>query len=131
MRRFRLRFQRSAARRKVQNRTMNAVRSVVLFLSAAVMFAQSAMSVAQLESFIKSSIKLHNPDKDVADSLARVRVTSKLEDQTVEEWRAGGAGPKTVAALKKLATASAGLSGTPPPPPKAVPIEIPPPVSIE
>ena len=110
---------------------MNAVRSVVMLLSATVVFAQSVMTVAQLESFIKSSIKLHNPDKDVADSLARVRVTSKLDDQTVEELRAAGAGAKTVLALKKLVAGSASLSDAPPPPPKPVRIEIPPPISIE
>jgi hypothetical protein len=117
---------------KDQNRDMRSCRLLVLLLSAAFVFAQSTMTVTQLESFVRSSIKLHNPDKDVADSLAKIKVSNKLEDQTVEELRAAGAGPKTIAALKKLVLASAGLSDAPPPPPKtAALVTIPPPSSIE
>ncbi len=67
----------------------------------------------------------------MADSLAKIRVSNKLEDQTVEELRAAGAGPKTIAALKKLVIASAGLSDAPPPPAKIATVTIAPPSSIE
>jgi hypothetical protein len=110
---------------------MRSARLLVLLFSAALVFAQSSMTVPQLESFIRSSIKLHNADKDVADSVARIKVINKLEDQTVEELRAAGAGPKTIAALKKLVVATAGLTDASPPPPKAAPVTIPPPSSIE
>lgn len=103
----------------------------ILLFSTAFVFAQSTMTVMQLESFVRSSIKLHNPDKDVADSLAKIKVTNRLEDQTVEELQAAGAGPKTMAALKKLVIATADLSYALAPPPKAAPVTIPPPSSIE
>ena len=104
---------------------------LLIFLSTAFVFAQSTMTVAQLESFVRSSIKLHNPDKDVADSLAKIKIANKLEDQTVEELRAAGAGPKTIAALKKLVIATAGLAEAPAAAPKVAAVTIAPPGSIE
>ncbi len=55
---------------------MNVSRLMVslYLLSAGLTFAQSTMTVAQLESFIKSSIQLHNPDKDVADSSSQDKI---------------------------------------------------------
>ena len=110
---------------------MRRFRLLALLVPAAFVFAQNTMTVPQLEGFIQSSIKLHNPDKDVADSVARIKLSNKLEEQTVEELRAAGAGPKTIAALKKLVVSSAGLGDAPPPPPKVAAVTIPPPSSIE
>ena len=104
---------------------------VLLSLAPAMMFAQSAMTIAQLVSFIKSSIQQHNPDKDVAESVARLKISNKLEAQTVDELQSAGAGPRTVAALRKLSSSSAALPSAPPPPPKAVAAVAPPPSSIE
>jgi hypothetical protein len=111
---------------------MNSVRliSVILFASA-LGFAQSEMTVAQLVNFIKSSIQQHNADKDVAEFVAKLKVTSKLEESSVEELRAAGAGPRTIAALKKLSAATAALPAAPPPVPKAAPVTAPPPSSVE
>ena len=111
---------------------MHRARLITLFwFASALAFAQREMTVAQLVTFIKSSIQLHNPDKDVADTVARIKVTNKLEDRVVEELQGAGAGPKTIAALRKVSAASLALDSAPPPPPKPVPVVIPPPNSIE
>ena len=113
---------------------MNRARLLVSFLLAAGMaFAQREMTVAQLVTFIKSSVQQHNPDKDVAAFVARIKVTNKLDDQTVEDLQGAGAGRLTVAALRKLSATSATLQEAPPPPlpTKPVVVVIPPPSSIE
>jgi hypothetical protein len=111
---------------------MNRARVLVLVLLApALLFAQSAMTIAQLVSFIKSSIQQHNPDKDVAESVAKLKITNKLDGETVDELQMAGAGPRTVAALKKLSASSAALPPAPPPPQKTVARVAPPPSAIE
>ena len=50
--------------------------------------------MAQLVSFIKSSIQQHNPDKDVAESVAKLKITNKLEAETVDELAVGGRRPQ-------------------------------------
>ncbi len=89
--------------------------------------AQQSLKVDQLLSFVRSSIKLKQPDKEVAAYIAKLKLSEKLDERTVEELQGEGAGPKTVAALNELATASESL---PKPQPKAVkpaPPPIPPP----
>jgi hypothetical protein len=94
--------------------------------------AEMSLTVAQLITFIHSAIERKNPDKQVAEYLHHVRMAEKLDDQTIEDMQGQGAGPKTVAALKELGTASATLSkATPPPPKAAVYVQPPPPDSIE
>jgi hypothetical protein len=75
-------------------------------------FAQMSITVAKLVEFVKSSIETKLPDKDVAAELVKYRLTEKLED-----LQRAGAGPRTVAALLKLADESAKLPPPPPPPP--------------
>jgi hypothetical protein len=100
-----------------------------LWLAAA---AEMSLTVAQLITFIHSAIERKNPDKQVAEYLRHVKMAEKLDDQTIEDLQGQGAGPKTVAALKELGTASATLSKAAPPPPKAaVYVQPPPPDSIE
>lgn len=96
-------------------------------------FAQQAISVDKLVEFIKSSVAQKLPDKEVATYLVSMRLTSKLEDSVIEDLQTAGAGPRTVAALTKLADASAKLAVAapvaqkpaapryvePPPPPQA------------
>ena len=70
------------------------------------------MSVNQLTEFVKSSIhdKTTN-DREIAQFLlTSVKLKQKLEASTVEDLQGEGAGPKTVAALKKLMETSAGFS---------------------
>jgi hypothetical protein len=86
-------------------------------------FAQETLTVAQLIEFVKSSIAKKLPDRDVAAELAKCRMSQKLEDQTIEDLQTAGAGPRTVAALTKLADESIKLklpSAPPPSAPKAV-----------
>src|SRR5205823_8927241 len=98
---------------------------------AASAWAQREMTVSQLVSFIKSSVQQHNPDRDVADFLGKIKLSNKLDDRTVEELQGMGAGPKTVMALRKLSDTTASLAPPPPPPAKPAPAIIPPPSSIE
>jgi hypothetical protein len=101
-----------------------AIGALLVCLSAP---AQQSLKVDQLLSFVRSSIKLKQPDKEVAAYIAKLKLSEKLDERTVEELQGEGAGPKTVAALNELATASESL---PKPQPKAVkppPPPIPPP----
>ena len=107
-------------------------RDVILGLLAAVSTpAQTKMSVAQLVSFVKSSIELHHPDRQVAEYLKKVTLSNRLDPRTVEELQGLGAGPRTVEALNALRDASKSL---PPPPaeaPKPKPAPIPGPSPLE
>ncbi len=89
----------------------------------------NVVSVAQLRSFIRSSIKLKHPDKAVADTLRTMKLKEHLEDKDIEELQGEGAGPRTVAALKILGTVSATLPPAAPPPPPPVYVPPPPPSS--
>ncbi len=92
---------------------------------------ETSLTVEKLVAFIRSTVKLKQPDKQVADYLHHVKMVEKLEDQTIEDLQTLGAGPKTVAALKDLRDNSASLSVAPPPAPKPVVVPIPGPDSIE
>jgi hypothetical protein len=62
-------------------------------------------------------------DKQMASYLSTVKLTEKLDDQTMADLLTQKLGPKTLAALKTLHDASASLSeakAAPPPPPKKV-----------
>jgi len=94
----------------------------------AIALAESSLSVPKLAEAVKSSIAQKTSDKDVADWLATVRLTNRLEDQTIEELQSMGAGPRTVAALKRLGTLSAKLpAATSPSAPAAEYVQPPPP----
>jgi hypothetical protein len=87
--------------------------------------AQQQLSVDKLIQFISSSITQKMADKEVADFLAKARMSEKLSPRTVEDLQGKGAGPKTVAALNRLAEASASLQAPAekidPPKPKPIP----------
>ena len=89
--------------------------------------AQQSLKVDQLLSFVRSSIKLKQPDKEVAAYIAKLKLSEKLDERTVEELQGEGAGPKTVAALNELATASESLPKPQPKVVKPAPPPIPPP----
>jgi hypothetical protein len=97
-----------------QRLTARACLSAVV-LSGCLALAQQTLTVAKLVDFIKSSIQLKNPDKDVAAIVAKTKLTQKLDPGIVEDLQAAGAGPRTVTALQSLVTQSASLA---PPPPK-------------
>jgi hypothetical protein len=81
-----------------------------------------------VQQFVHSAIERKQPDKQVAQMLQHMKLSEKLTDEKIEELQGAGAGPKTVAALKELGTATATLAvPAPPPPPKEVkPIPPPP-----
>jgi hypothetical protein len=81
--------------------------------------AQQQLTVKQLTEFITSSVAQKMPDKDVANFLASVKMSEKLDARVVEDLQGKGAGQKTVAALLRLSEASANL--TPPPKVAAAP----------
>lgn len=89
------------------------------------------MSVDQLVAFIKSSVTMKQPDRQVAEYLKHVKLTNKLEDAKIEELQSLGAGPRTVSVLKELGTETAALPAPPPPPPKVEIAPAPGPDSIE
>lgn len=101
----------------------------LLFTCSAPVIAagERPMTAPQLVSFIRSSIQLHQDDHAVADVVKRIKLTNRLDAKTVEDLQGLGAGPRTVAALNQLVTASASLPEPPPPaPPKPVVVLQPP-----
>jgi hypothetical protein len=88
-------------------------------------WAATGYTVAQIKSFIQSAIQMKNPDKDVAEMLRKMKLAERLDLDTVEALQGEGAGPKTVAVLKTLATESASLPAAQAP--SAKPIYVPPP----
>lgn len=99
---------------------------VLLFGSgfvAAALAQQRQMSAPQLVAFIRSSIQLHQDDHEVADVIKRIKLINRLDAKVVEDLQGLGAGPRTLAALKTLVTASSSLP-EPPPPAPAQPIAV-------
>ncbi len=95
-------------------------RIFLLLCAAALMLAQRAMTVDQLTQFIRSQIKMKGDDRMTAAYIQKnIKMSQKLEDRTIEELQGMGAGPRTVAALRKLEEESAELAAAPPPPPPA------------
>ncbi|HUA86299.1 MAG TPA: hypothetical protein VMB85_20725 [Bryobacteraceae bacterium] len=105
----------------------------IFLLTAATLCAQRPMTVAEVKAFIESQIKMQGDDHQTADYLThRIRMSEKLDDRTVEQLQGEGAGPKTVAALRKLSEESATLPPAPPPQaPPPPPPPIPPPSAEE
>ncbi len=102
--------------------------------AAAVMFAvclcasaQNSLTIEQLVSFVKSSVQLKQPDRQVAEYLRGIKLNHRLSDRTIIELQAAGAGPRTVEALRALQQASKGLPEPPAAVSKTPPPEIPPP----
>ena len=89
--------------------------------------AQQALTVDQLLSFIRSSIQLKQPDRQVASYVAKLKLSERLDERTVEQLQGEGAGPKTVAALNELAAGSLSLPKPSPKIAKPAPPPIPPP----
>jgi hypothetical protein len=98
---------------------------------ATIALAQRTLTVAELTTFIKNTLKQKQDDRLVADYLLKhMKMKEKLDDKTVEELQGMGTGPRTTAALRKLSLESANLPVAPPPVPVVVappPPQIPPP----
>jgi hypothetical protein len=106
-------------------------RIAALFVMCVGAWAQGSYTVEQIKSFIRSAIQLKNPDKEVALTLRKMKLSERLDLNTVETLQGEGAGPRTVEALKELATESASLGQAKPPAPKPVYVPPPPPSSEE
>lgn len=104
---------------------------VLCLLAAGLAFAQMTVTVEQLISFIQTSIQKKYDDRQVAAQVQRMRLTNRLDDRSIEELRAAGAGPKTVAALHALRDASANLAPAAAATSKAPAAPIPPPGAAE
>jgi hypothetical protein len=89
--------------------------------------AQSKRTVDELVAYIKTAIAEHYKDADVAATVQNIRLANRLDEKTVDELHHLGAQPKTVAALHKLAGASANLPEAATPAVKAEPALPPPP----
>lgn len=109
-------------------------RFAVLFAICCAAVAQQAMTVDQLSKFLHSTtheMKGKQSDAEIAAFLAKVKLTERLDDQTVEDLQSEGLGPKTVAALRGLHDRSASLPAARPVVAAAAPKPLPPPSSEE
>ncbi|HTT64367.1 MAG TPA: hypothetical protein VMG35_21095 [Bryobacteraceae bacterium] len=110
---------------------MRSCRIAAVYVMCLCAWAAAGYTVEQVKQFIQSAIQLKNPDKEVAQTLRKMRLSERLDLATVEALQNEGAGPKTVAALKELATESESLPQAAPPAPKPVYVPPPPPSSEE
>lgn len=92
--------------------------------------AQTRLTVQQLVEFVRSSIRMKHEDREVARYLRGVKMVQQLDERTLEQLFAEGAGPRTVEALRELSIASQHLPAPAPPAPKPEPTPMPPP-SVE
>jgi hypothetical protein len=89
--------------------------------------SQAKMTVAQLRDFLKSSVQLHQPDKQVAQYLKQITLSNKLDEDAYSALLGLGLGDKTVEALRALYDGSRNLPTAPPAPVAVVARPIPPP----
>ena len=99
----------------------------MLALLAASLCAQSRLTVDQLVSFVQSSLKLKQPDKQVAAYLLKLKLSERLDARTIEDLQGQGVGPATMESLRRLVESSIGQPAPPPKIAKAAPPLIPPP----
>jgi len=100
------------------------------FCMVLAIYAQRQMTIPQLQTFIKSAVSMKNDDRQVADAVRKLKLTNRLDARTVEELQGLGAGPRTMAALRELITATASLPAAEPVTGAAV-VTIPPPDAAE
>src|ERR1039457_443965 len=94
-------------------------------------WAAGGYTVEQIKQFIQSAVQLKNPDREVAEMLRKMKLSERLDLDTVEALQGAGAGPKTVAVLKEMGTESQKLAQAAPPAPKAAYVPPPAPSSEE
>src|ERR1035438_2432212 len=110
---------------------MRFCRIAAVYVMCLAAWAASGYTVEQIKQFVQSAVQLKNPDKEVAETLRKMKLAERLDLATVEALQGQGAGPRTVAVLKALATESAALPESQPPAPKPVYVPPPPPSSEE
>ncbi len=109
---------------------------VAMFAFSLAATAQTqTLSVPQLVSFIQSSEQLikegKQTDTEVARFLAKVKLTERLDDRTIEDLQGYGIGAKTLQALEALRDRTKDLMAAKPIVPEAPPTPISPPSSEE
>jgi len=92
--------------------------------AAALAAAQAARTADEIVDYIKTAVAQKYKDSEVAATLQGMRLSTRLDASAVTELQRQGAGPRTVAALTKLAESSATLPAASP---KAEPVAPPPP----
>jgi len=102
-----------------------------LCLVAALASAQATKTADQLVAYIKTAIEQKYKDAEVAASVQGIRLSDRLDPDTVTHLGRLGAGPKTVAALKRLSEASASLAPATPAAARPEPVLPPPPTPAE
>jgi hypothetical protein len=90
------------------------IRAGVLVCACTLACLAQQLTVDKVVEFVTSSITQKLQDKDVAQFLTNVKLTQRLAPRTIEELQSKGAGPKTVAALNRLAETSATLQAPAP-----------------
>jgi hypothetical protein len=105
--------------------------ALLLLVTCLCGWTQSTLTVAKVVSFVTSSIQLKHQDKDVAAYLHNVKLSDRLDERTIVELQAAGAGPRTVEALRTLQAASKALPEPPSAKPAVPPPELPPPAVAE
>jgi hypothetical protein len=73
--------------------------------------AQMALTAGQIEEMVRSSLALKEDDGKIAKFLKGVKLSGKLDDKTVQDLEAQGAGPKTSKVLEQLRDKTAALKG--------------------
>jgi hypothetical protein len=110
-------------------------RLIALVFAVCVAATAGTLSVAQLFSFIQSSVQAikegKQSDKETADFLQATKLSERLDDRSVEQMESLGIGPRTLAALHKLSEQSQTLPAAKPIEPPAPPRQAPPPSSEE
>lgn len=81
----------------------------LLLASVFALSAQARVTAEQVVQFIQSAIRQKQDDGQVAREVQKLKLSTKLDEAAVASLQRGGAGPKTVAALNKLAADSASL----------------------
>ncbi len=114
-----------------QNGSMRRRAAALLLAVAVTMLGQAALSIEQLVSFVRSSIQLKHPDRQVADYIRKVKLRNRLGDEVIVDLESAGAGPRTMEALRALQEASRTLPDAAREAPKPAPLEIPPPSEAE
>ena len=94
-------------------------------------WAQTSLTVEQVVSFVRSSIQLKHSDRSVAEYLRTVKLRYRLDEGSIVELQAAGAGPRTVEALRALLAASKELPAPPSAKAGKAPPDIPPPSRAE
>jgi hypothetical protein len=81
----------------------------LLLVAAGTLAAQAALTYNQLSDILKSSVSQGLQDREVAGYLKNQKLSFALTDALIEEFQGWGIGPRTLAVLADLKTATVNL----------------------